>query len=187
MKNTIKSMALISLFAALTTVGAYLKVPVPVVPFTFQVFFVSISGILLGPKNGAFAQLLYAILGLIGIPVFTQGGGISYIFNPTFGYIIGFIGGAYLTGFLFQKLKKKTIGGIFLAILGGLAVIYSLGVVHLYVIQKFYLANSFTLWNAIYYGFILCIGGDILSSYLAAVLCKKLFSIQGLKLPAITD
>lgn len=91
MKNTIKSMALISLFAALTTVGAYLKVPVPVVPFTFQVF-VSISGILLGPKNGAFAQLLYAILGLIGIPVFTQGGGISYIFNPTFGYIIGFIG-----------------------------------------------------------------------------------------------
>jgi len=187
MKNSAKNMALISLFAALTTVGAYLKVPVPVVPFTLQVFFVSISGILLGPRKGALSQLLYAILGLAGIPVFTQGGGISYIFNPTFGYIIGFIGGAYLTGYLFKRLRKITVFGIFLSIIGGLGVIYFAGVCYLYLIKRFYLGNEFTLWNAVYYGFVLCIGGDILSSYIASVLCKKLLGIKGLKLPAMAE
>ncbi|NMA66521.1 MAG: biotin transporter BioY, partial [Clostridiaceae bacterium] len=154
---------------------------------TLQVFFVSVSGILLGPKKGALSQFLYAVLGLIGLPVFTQGGGFSYVFNPTFGYIIGFIGGAYITGFVFQRFKKKTTGSIFLSILAGLVVIYFIGVCYLYLIHNFYLGNSFSLWMAVYYGFILCIGGDLLSSYLASVLCRRLFKIQGLNLPAMQD
>lgn len=177
MKLGVKDIIHIALFAALTAVGAFLKIPVPVVPFTLQVFFVGISGVLLGPVKGALSQFLYVALGLSGLPVFTQGGGLSYIFNPTFGYLVGFIAGAYITGFICERMKEKTTFKIFLSIMAGLAVIYIAGVSYLFLINNLYLGKNFSLWMAVYYGFILCIGGDVVSSYLGAILCKRLIPV----------
>ena len=177
MKFTVKDIAQIALFAALSAVGAFLKIPVPFVPMTLQVFFVLLAGVLMGSKKGAFSQLLYVIIGLLGIPVFTQGGGISYIFNPTFGYLIGFIFGAYLTGRIVEKMDKKSILNVFLAILAGLAVVYIIGVPYLYLINDYYLGKDFSLWFAFYYGFLLCIGGDLISSWLGAVIASRLLPV----------
>lgn len=93
-----RSMILCALFAALIAAGAFLRIPIPVVPFTLQYLFTMLAGLLLGPRLGATAVGVYIVLGLAGLPVFTQGGGPGYIFQPTFGYIIGFALGAYLTG-----------------------------------------------------------------------------------------
>ena len=85
-----KDLVLCAMFVALIAVGAFIKVPVPVVPFTLQFLFTMLAGLLLGPVNGALAVVGYIVLGLVGLPIFTQGGGPGYIFQPSFGYIIGF-------------------------------------------------------------------------------------------------
>ena len=88
-----REMILTGLFAALTAVGAFIKVPVPVCPFTLQFLFTTLAGVLLGGKLGACAVGIYVMLGLAGLPIFAGGGGISYVLQPTFGYLIGFIAG----------------------------------------------------------------------------------------------
>ena len=88
---------LCGMFSALIAVGAFIKIPVPVVPFTLQVLFTTLAGLLLGGNLGALSALIYMLLGLSGVPVFTEGGGLSYLLKPTFGYIIGFVLGAYVT------------------------------------------------------------------------------------------
>ena len=91
-----KAMILCALFAALAAVGAFLRIPVPLVPFTLQFLFTNLAGLLLGKKLGAVSVGVYVLLGLMGLPIFTGGGGIGYLVHPTFGYLIGFILGAGL-------------------------------------------------------------------------------------------
>ena len=102
-----KDLVLCAMFVALIAVGAFIKVPVPVVPFTLQFLFTMLAGLLLGPVNGALAVVVYIVLGLVGLPIFTQGGGPGYIFQPSFGYIIGFAVAAYVTGRLWTPAGGK--------------------------------------------------------------------------------
>ena len=85
-----------AIFAALIAIGAFIRIPIPYINVTLQVFFVALAGMLLGGKFGALSVVVYIMLGLIGIPIFTEGGGFFYILKPTFGYMIGFIIGAYV-------------------------------------------------------------------------------------------
>lgn len=71
-KSTL-SLVMIAMFAALTAIGAFIKVPLPVVPFTLQIVFVLLAGSLLGSRNGLLSQSVYIGIGLVGLPVFTQG------------------------------------------------------------------------------------------------------------------
>ncbi len=70
---------LCALFTALVAVGAFIRIPVPLVPFTLQFWFTTMAGLLLGPRWGACSVLVYVLLGLMGVPVFTQGGGPGYV------------------------------------------------------------------------------------------------------------
>ena len=123
-KLNTKSLILCSLFAALIAVGAFIKIPIPVVPFTLQVLFTTLAGLLLGPRLGAISVGIYLLVGLIGIPVFTQGGGLSYIVQPTFGYLIGFLVGTYVTGYIAHKTTKPSIKRLICASLTGLSIVY---------------------------------------------------------------
>ena len=114
-KSRTYKMILVALFAALIAVGAFIRVPVPLVPFTMQTFFVILAGMLLSKKLGAASALVYLAVGLIGIPVFTQGGGIGYVLKPSFGYLIGFIVGVKA----FTAAVLGGIGSIPGAMLGG--------------------------------------------------------------------
>ena len=92
------SLVYCALFTALIAVGAFIKIPIPVVPFTLQYLFTMLAGILLGSRLGSLSVLAYMILGLIGLPIFSEGGGIGYVFKPSFGYIIGFCVETFVTG-----------------------------------------------------------------------------------------
>ena len=105
MSNT-KNLALCGLFAALMIAGAFLRIPVPLVPITFQLFFAILAGLLLGPWWGAAAVGAYIVLGLVGLPVFTSGGGLQYVLQPSFGYIVGFALAALVSGLIAGKENK---------------------------------------------------------------------------------
>ena len=95
-----KALVYCSLFTALIAVGAFIRVPIPVLPFTLQYLFTMLAGLLLGPRLGTISTVAYMLLGLAGLPIFTEGGGLWYVFKPSFGYIIGFCGGTFVTNYV---------------------------------------------------------------------------------------
>ncbi|MEN8076377.1 biotin transporter BioY [Clostridioides difficile] len=172
-KLSTKSLILCSLFAALIAVGAFIKIPIPVVPFTLQVLFTTLAGLLLGPRLGAISVGIYLLIGLIGIPVFTQGGGPSYIFQPTFGYLIGFLIGAYLTGYIAHKDKNPSLKRLVTASLIGLSIVYIFGMVYYYFIANYYLNSPITVGGVIFYCFLVCVPGDFVLCLISAVIAKR--------------
>lgn len=176
MKNT-RNLILVAIFAALTAVGAFIKIPIPYVPFTLQYLFCALAGIILGSKLGALSQIVYVAIGLAGVPVFTEGGGISYIFKPTFGYLIGFIVAAYAIGKAREKVKQLNFIKAMAILLLGLFFIYLFGVVYLYISYNLYIGKSITFYFAFFYGFVVCIGGDLILTVSIAYASVKLLPI----------
>ena len=70
-----RNLILTALFAALTAIGAFIRIPFAFSSITLQFFFTAMAGLLLGAKLGALSQLLYVVLGLVGVPIFAAGGG----------------------------------------------------------------------------------------------------------------
>ena len=169
-----KQLILCGLFAALIAVGAFIKIPIPVVPFTLQFLFTMMAGLLLGGEIGAYSVFMYILLGLIGLPIFTEGGGLGYIFKPTFGYIIGFCIASYVTGKIANKKSNPTYKRILSANFIGLAIVYSLGMIYYYIICNFVINTPIAVWPLFLYCFILAVPGDILLCILSAVLYKRL-------------
>ena len=161
------------LFTALIAVGAFIKIPIPVVPFTMQYLFTMLAGLLLGPVNGALAVVVYIVLGLIGLPIFTQGGGPGYIFQPSFGYIIGFAVGTFVTGWIAEHMEKKTIARYLLANLAGLFCVYAVGMIYYYIICNFVINTPIAAGPLFLYCFVLAVPGDIALSILGAVVAKR--------------
>lgn len=176
-KLDVRTITLCSLFAALSAIGAFIRVPLPIVPFTLQFFFTALAGILLGAKKGALSQLIYVLVGLAGIPVFTKGGGLHYILEPTFGYLIGFIVGAYVMGKCMEKLQTVNIKNILISSLVGLLVVYILGVTYMYFIYNFYIGSELGVWAAIVSGAITFAPGDILLCIITAVVGAKVVPV----------
>jgi biotin transport system substrate-specific component len=149
----------------------------PGVPFTLQFFFMVLAGVLLGAKGGALSQIIYIGVGLMGLPVFTKGGGIYYILEPTFGYLIGFIVAAYGIGRGVERLKKIKLSYLLGLSLLGLLIVYSLGVCYMLIVYRFYLQTPLSVQMAIWTGAILCAPGDLISCLLAALLTIRLVPI----------
>ena len=169
-ENTnVKNLILIAMFAALTAIGAFIKIPIPYVPITLQVLFCAYSGILLGAKRGLYSQLVYLGIGLIGIPIFTNGGGPAYILQPTFGYLIGFALCSYIVGRLTEKVKEYKFYRVLGAILAGLLGVYVCGLTHFYMIMNFYLHKPMSIQAVIGAGLIPFIPTDLLSATLASL------------------
>lgn len=170
---TIKEICLVGIFTALTAIGAFINIPIPVVPFTLQFLFTTLAGLLLGGRLGAISVGVYMILGLIGLPIFAQGGGIGYIFTQTFGYIIGFCIAAYVTGKIANKETRPGYKRLLTANFAGLFIVYICGMVYYYIISNFYLNSPIGLWPLFLYCFILAVPGDILLCFLAAFISKR--------------
>ena len=107
--TTTRNMILAALFAALTAIGAFLQIPTGTVPITLQFLFTALAGLLLGWKWGAVSQLLYVGIGLLGLPVFTQGGGIGYVLQPSFGFLLGLIPAAAVIGALTARFSCSSL------------------------------------------------------------------------------
>ncbi|MBA9026157.1 biotin transporter BioY [Peribacillus huizhouensis] len=171
MKNT--TIAFAALFAALTAIGAFIKIPIPFIPFTLQILSVYLAGALLGPKLGSLSQLCYVLIGLVGLPIFTEGGGPSYLLKPTFGYLIGFILGAYTNGWFIQRFNLKRVYSIFFANVSTLLIVYFFGCIWLYGAMKWVIEKPLSLHETLLFGFYLPAPGDLLLAFMSAVIISK--------------
>ena len=176
-RNETKNMILCAMFVTLIAAGAFIKIPIPVVPFTLQYLFTMLAGLLLGGKLGCLSVCVYIFLGLAGLPVFAQEGGIGYIFQPSFGYIIGFAAGAYVTGILANGKGNPGYPRLLAANFIGLGIVYLFGMVYYYWISNFYLGTPIGLWPLFLYCFLLAVPGDIVLCILGAVLGKRMIPI----------
>ncbi len=173
MRNSrVKDMVLIALFVALTAVGGLLKIQLPYASITLQFFFCAFAGAFLGPQKGALSQILYLAVGLTGIPIFAEGGGIMYVLKPSFGYLLGLVPCAYIIGYHVEK-GKRGFAHILKGMISGMLVVYIVGVPYLYMTIRFYLGQAISLNGALSIGLLPFIIPDLVKSFIAAVIYKK--------------
>ncbi|WP_084242647.1 biotin transporter BioY [Planomicrobium okeanokoites] len=131
----------IAMFSALMAIGANLTsfLIIGGVPITLQTFFAILAGLLLGSKLGAASMVVYAFIGLAGVPVFAKfSGGMDTIISPTFGFIVSFILLAYVVGLIAEKFPTRK--GFVAAALAGLAINYLFGTNWMYAAYKLWFA-----------------------------------------------
>lgn len=123
-----------ALFSALTAAGALISIPLPFspVPITMQTLFTYLAGALLGGYLGALSQLIYVLMGIVGLPVFAGGNaGFVVLIGPTGGYLLGFVLGSFTIGKLVKIKKNPSFQWLLICMISGTAVIYLLGVLQL--------------------------------------------------------
>lgn len=111
---------------------------------TYQIGAVLLTGCLGGKTAGALSQIAYVILGLTWLPVFAQGGGLSYFQEPSFGYILGFIPGAWLCGLIAFRTRAKLESLAFSAICG-LLIVHLFGLLYLFCLSYFGWTQSYLI------------------------------------------
>ncbi|GAA2245949.1 biotin transporter BioY [Herbiconiux moechotypicola] len=120
--------ALVAGGAAFTGLLAQVAVPLWPVPITGQTLAVLLVGSTLGALRGVLSMALYAVLGVVGVPWFSDAAsGWHVIAGPTGGYIIGFIAAAGLTGWLAQRAWDRKVLGAFVSFLAGTGVTFAVG------------------------------------------------------------
>ncbi len=159
---------LTSLFTALIAAGTFIKIPFIPVAMTLQTLFVFLTGLLLPPLNASFSVLLYIILGLIGLPIFTSGGGPAALLSPTGGFIFGFLIAA-LVGALLSKKKHDSVLYNLFVVLVMEVIVYAIGLPWL----KIKLATTWQKAFAV--GFVPFIFGDAVKIAVASVSAKLLY------------
>lgn len=157
----------IGLFAALIAVCAWISIPMTV-SFTLQTCAVCLTAGLLGWKRGTLTIIIYIMLGMVGLPVFTGfKSGIAAVTGPTGGYIVGFIFTALIVGFAADKLGKKLwVNVISMAV--GILVCYLFGTVW------FMIAYKVTFMSALTTCVIPFLIPDACKIAIAAILVNKL-------------
>lgn len=121
-------MIYVSFFTALIAVCSQIYIPTAI-PFTLQTMAVFITGGVLGFKRGTLSIIIYLLLGIIGVPVFSEfSSGLGVLFGMTGGYIIGFVFISFIVGLMCDKFGKK-VWVLVVSMLIGLAVCYAFGTV----------------------------------------------------------
>ncbi|WP_252230659.1 biotin transporter BioY [Clostridium sp. ZBS15] len=96
------------MFAVITAICAQISIPFFQVPFTMQVFAIVLSAVILGYKKAFISQIIYILLGAIGLPVFAGfKGGIQALLGPTGGYITSFLLMVLIIGYFSEKYNDN--------------------------------------------------------------------------------
>lgn len=173
-----RELVMCGMFMALIAIGAFIKIPIPVVPFTLQFLFTMLAGLLLGGKLGAISVLGYILLGLAGLPIFAEGGGIYYLLKPSFGYMIGFCIGSYVTGKIASKRQTPSLKRLLCANFIGLMIVYGIGMLYYYIICNFVLVTPIGIGTLFLYCFVLAVPGDIFLCIGSACLARRMIPLQ---------
>jgi biotin transport system substrate-specific component len=163
--------------AGLTAAMAQLFVPMWPVPFTGQTFAVLLVGTTLGALRGALSMLVYALVGALGAPVFTEGShGWAVLAGPTGGYIVGFVLASIVTGWLAQRRWDRRVVGTLVSFLAGTATIYLVGLPWL-AASLGSLGLAADLGSVLSAGLVPFLVGDVLKALIAAALLPTTWAL----------
>lgn len=171
MKISAKDLTLVALFSALIAVGAFIKIPFLLVPITLQTLFIVLSALVLERKLAVLSVIVYIMIGLVGFPIFANGGGINYIFSPTFGYLVAFIFATYFI----SSFKEKNI---YISTAIGMLIIYALGMIYFVFIQYVLNGKVYLISYLFYNLFLVFLPGDILSCVVAIIGYRKILRLK---------
>lgn len=182
-KLTTLAMVQIALCTALICVSAQLAIPLPIgVPFTLQVLMVMLTALILKPLYSVISLLLYVLLGVVGLPVFSGAkSGIGTILSPTGGFIIGFVLAAFfvslLKGVLGRKLRGKltVVRYIIVTVIIGIPVMYIPGIALYMVYTGADLVSAIVTLTSVF--ILLDIAKCVIASLIAVPLNKALAKI----------
>ena len=169
-KLTTKDLAVIGVFAAVICVLGPLSLPIPIspVPVTFAILAVYLSAYVLGMKRGTLCVLVYLLIGMAGLPVFSGfSGGLGKLAGPTGGYLAGYILIALSTGWFADRSGGRPVFA-FIGMVIGTAVCYALGTLWLA------LSLGMTFLEALAIGVAPYVLLDVLKMLLASALGMKL-------------
>lgn len=167
-RTRVRCLLLAALMCGMTMIGAQFSFPLPYVRLTLQTFFVILSGMILGPFYGALSQAAYVLLGLAGLPVFSEGGGMGYIFKPTFGYLLGYPVASAVIGRVLHgndagcALKEVSTARLIFGGALGIAAIFIPGVLVLYLNLNFVADAPISFSAALWSGCLIFLPGDAL-------------------------
>lgn len=136
-KNILK-ISFIALFAAIICIGCFLRIPLGPVPIVLQNALCILTSAILGSFLGGIPTALFLLAGLIGLPVYAGGtSGIAVWAGPTGGFLLGYLLGAVVTGFIAgrpsvsdKKFSWKNLIRITIAIFAGMVILYVPGIIH---------------------------------------------------------
>jgi len=156
-------------FSVLTAIGALTFLPIYPVPITLQTFFTYLSGAILGPWLGALSQVIYILLGGIGLPIFAGGkAGFATLVGPTGGYLIGFIAAGFIIGKTADLHMQPTNTRIACSFVLGTGVTYVFGVLQLS------LWMNGDLQHALIVGVLPFVVGDAVKIFVAVAVATRL-------------
>lgn len=165
----VKKITITSMLCALLIVSAFIYIPIPfsAIKITLQTMIIFLIGSLLPPIYALICVLLYVVLGLFGLPVFSTGGGPMYIFMPSFGFLIGFITASPIMSKINNSAYKTQLVRYIISVITAILIIYIIGVPYLYIILKFYLNKEISFSYALISGGLLFLPFDILKAIIA--------------------
>ncbi len=138
-RNLIVTLTLSALFCTLIIIGSFIRIPMPnMMPVTLQTFFVLLTALVLPTKASILAISAYITLGLIGLPIFSGGGGIGYVLMPNFGFIIGFLITTVIISAITQKLQNRKLWQYIIISILGITMIYIIGILYFAFITNIY-------------------------------------------------
>ncbi len=175
-RSRARSAGMVVGFTLLTAVAAQITLPVPwtPVPVTAQTLSVLLAGGTLGWRNGALSQLLYVLVGAVGLPFFHDAqGGWAVVSGPTGGYLVGFIAAAALVGCLAEQGQDRRLLTCLPAMLAGTAIVYVFGVPWLAHVLNVDTARAITLGLAPF------VVGDAAKLLVAGVLLPAAWTLVG--------
>ncbi|QOG23677.1 MULTISPECIES: biotin transporter BioY [Bradyrhizobium] len=126
--GALRAVVLIALGTALMALSAKVNLPLPYVPMTLQTLVVLMIGATYGWRLGSATMIAYLAEGAMGLPVFAGPvGGIAPLVGPTAGYLFGFVGAAFVTGWLAERGWDRSVVLLFAAMAVGHIVILAAG------------------------------------------------------------
>lgn len=170
-KLRIKDLTMMAIIEAILIVCSKITFQIGTIPLTLQTFGVFISSLILGVKKSAIVFILYILLGILGLPVFSNGGGWHYIYEPSFGFIIGFFFSSLIIG-LASKSNKFYLKYILSTI--GLLIIYTFGAVYMYIIINYYLGLDKDIYYILSVGILPFIAKDFITVILSCIIYSRI-------------
>lgn len=164
----------IALAAAIIAVCSWITIPVGAVPFTMQTFAVFVAALLLGSIRGALAVIIYILLGIVGLPVFSSfQSGLGVLLGATGGFLTGFIFIPLIGGAFSRKFPDNTVL-TFVGLILGLVACYSVGTLWFMHVYLDGISVSVALTTCV----VPYIIPDILKMALAAAVSKKVMPVM---------